>query len=237
MTTLPYKENLEKARKAILDNQSVFDAPDDETQVKIQEQGLMRPRARPDIPETNSFASGLGMGLMQSLQKKEDIKLKEEKASEGPEMLDGFTWGSSDEEGGEPEGGSSSFAARMKKSESGGRSGVQIRTEDGRTMTGSYQFGDARLADYKRANKEAFTTEEFRTSPALQEKVFAWHVADIDRAINKTAGSENFSRDGLRAVAHLGGIGGMSKYVKSGGTHNPSDDFGTSLSTYYNKFK
>ena len=125
----------------------------------------------------------------------------------------------------------------MKKSESGGKSDVQISIEDGRTMTGSYQFGDARLADYKRANKTEFTTEEFRTNPSLQEKVFAWHVSDIDRAINKLAGSENFSRDGLRAVAHLGGTGGMRKYVKSGGTYDPADEFGTSLSKYYNKFK
>ena len=50
-------------------------------------------------------------------------------------------------------------------------------------------------------------------------------------------GAEGMSRDGLRAVAHLGGKTGMIKYVQSGGKYNPADDFGTKLSDYYNKFK
>ena len=38
------------------------------------------------------------------------------------------------------------------------------------------------------------------------------------------------------AVGHLGGIGGMKKYVLSKGQYNPADALGTSLSDYYEKF-
>jgi hypothetical protein len=130
-----------------------------------------------------------------------------------------------------------SFAAKMKQSESGGRDNIQITIDDGRKMTGGYQFGDARLADYKKANKSKFTTEQFKNDADLQEKVFQWHIADIDRAITKLPGSDKMSLDGLRAVAHLGGKGGMKKYVTTGGKYNPADQFGTRLSDYYNKFK
>jgi len=39
--------------------------------------------------------------------------------------------------------------------------------------------------------------------------------------------------DGLRSVAHLGGKGGMAKFVKSSGKRNPADELGTSLQDYY----
>ena len=67
--------------------------------------------------------------------------------------------------------------------------------------------------------------------------MFQWHIADIDKTITKIPGSDKMSLDGLRAVAHLGGKGGMKKYVTTGGKYNPADQFGTRLSDYYNKFK
>ena len=57
---------------------------------------------------------------------------------------------------------------------------------------------------------------------------------DIDTVmgnIGETAISYDW--DGLRAVAHLGG---MKKYVKSKGQYNPKDQLGTSLQDYYDKF-
>lgn len=48
--------------------------------------------------------------------------------------------------------------------------------------------------------------------------------------------AKGYDRDGLRSVAHLGGKGAMAKFVKSGGKHNPSDELGTSLQDYYQKF-
>jgi hypothetical protein len=37
-------------------------------------------------------------------------------------------------------------------------------------------------------------------------------------------------------VAHLGGKHGMKKFVQSAGKYNPSDELGTSLQDYYDKF-
>ena len=48
--------------------------------------------------------------------------------------------------------------------------------------------------------------------------------------------ASEYSRDGLRAVAHLGGKAGMKKFVRSGGEYNPEDELGSSLREYYEKF-
>jgi hypothetical protein len=138
------------------------------------------------------------------------------------------------------------FAERMIQSESSGRSGVQIEaTSEGRpqNMTGLFQFSDDRLTDYMNDTGASFTVEEFRLDPDLQRDVFAWHIADIDRAIERGGFlDQGYDLDGLRAVAHLGGIGGMRQFVRSGGRYNPSDAEpgstkpGTRLSDYYNKF-
>jgi len=71
----------------------------------------------------------------------------------------------------------------------------------------------------------------------LQDKVAAWHIADIDKTIDgRGLNTDGFNRDGLRAVAHLGGKHGMKKFVQTEGEHNPSDELGTSLQDYYDKF-
>ena len=101
---------------------------------------------------------------------------------------------------------------------------------------GLLQFGDARLADYNKANKSNITKQQFLSNPQIQDRVNAWHIADIDSAIDRLPKASNFSRDGLRAVAHLGGINGMKRFVNSGGEYNPEDAYGTSLRKYYNEF-
>jgi hypothetical protein len=132
------------------------------------------------------------------------------------------------------------FANALMMSESSGRPGVQITTSSGgrdQTMTGLFQFSEGRLSDYKKATGERFTVEEFRNNPDLQRQVFNWHISDIDRVIDQNNFLEQgYTRDGLRAVAHLGGITGMMRYARSRGEHNPRDEFGTSLSDYYQKF-
>ena len=61
--------------------------------------------------------------------------------------------------------------------------------------------------------------------------------ADIDKTIDGLGiNTDGYDRDGLRAVAHLGGKGGMKKFVQSAGKYNPSDELGTSLQDYYDKF-
>ena len=61
--------------------------------------------------------------------------------------------------------------------------------------------------------------------------------ADIDKAIGGLGlNTDGYDRDGLRAVAHLGGKGGMKNFVRSKGQYNPKDQLGTSLQDYYDKF-
>lgn len=122
-----------------------------------------------------------------------------------------------------------SFANALARSESGGS--YSARNSLG--YTGKYQFGQDRLDDFNRATGANYTTDDLLASPDLQERVFSWHVRDIDRAIDGgDLLSSGYSRNALRSVAHLGGIGGMRKFVRTGGEYNPSDAFGTSLSDY-----
>ena len=102
---------------------------------------------------------------------------------------------------------------------------------------GALQFGDARLQYYKKATGSSFTQDEFKANSALQDRVAAWHIADIDKTIDGLGiNTDGYDRDGLRAVAHLGGKSGMKKFVRSNGEYNPSDELGTSLQDYYDKF-
>ena len=82
-----------------------------------------------------------------------------------------------------------------------------------------------------------FTQDEFIKDAASQDQVAAWHIADLDKAID-ALGDEaaDYDRDGLRAVGHLAGKTGMKKFVQSKGDYNPADELGTSLPSYYNKF-
>lgn len=127
--------------------------------------------------------------------------------------------------------------SRLAQSESSGNSNAEITIKDGRRFVGSLQFGAARLADFKAATGQRFTQDEFKADTALQDEVASWHVADIDKAIDALGDkAQGYDRDGLRSVAHLGGKGGMRQFVKSKGQYNPSDELGTSLQSYYDKF-
>lgn len=131
----------------------------------------------------------------------------------------------------------SAFIKKMAFSESSGDPGAEITLTDGRTFTGLYQMGEARLDDYRQATGARFTTEQFKQDEALQHQVAAWHFDDIEQAISEL-GSEvhGFDKYGLKAVAHIGGIAGMKQYVRTQGEYNPSDMLGTHLSDYYSKF-
>ena len=130
-----------------------------------------------------------------------------------------------------------SFLDLLEQSESSGRSDAEITIGDGRRFVGSLQFGKARLSDYQKATGTKFTQDEFIADKVLQDAVAAWHIADIDKAIDALGdAAAGYDRDGLRAVAHLGGVGGMQKYVRTQGEYNPADELGTSLQSYYDKF-
>lgn len=113
---------------------------------------------------------------------------------------------------------------------------------------GRLQFGDARLADAARAGiiPAGVTGAAFsQMSPEQQQAVEAWHFNDIDQqaerlGINKYLGQTiagvPINQNSIRSMAHLGGIGGVKKFVESGGQYNPSDSNGTSLSNYGTRF-
>ena len=147
----------------------------------------------------------------------------------------------------------SDFKSALAQSESGGKPGV-INPQG---YTGLYQFGKQRLADlgyYTPAPGEDMkdnTTwagkvsvpgfnvtdqQSFAANPAAQQVAFNTHLGNIDQAIANTPGANRFDPNGLRAVAHLGGVDGMQRFVASGGTFSPGDANGTTLASYYNKF-
>ena len=134
------------------------------------------------------------------------------------------------------------FKTSMKKSESSGN--YMVVNSEG--YMGAYQFGNARLTDYKDATGKNFTKQEFLASQELQDEVFDWHTNDIvtyvnSKGLDQYIGTEIngvlVTLNGLVAVAHLGGKNGMSKFLKTNGKYNPSDSNGTTLTNYLNKFK
>ncbi|WP_157970210.1 hypothetical protein [Pelagibacterium sediminicola] len=92
---------------------------------------------------------------------------------------------------------------------------------------GSLQFGDARLADAARAGiiPQGLTGAQFsQLSPEQQMAVESWHFEDIDRPagemgldsyIGQNIGGVNITLDAIRAMAHLGGIGGRNGSLRA----------------------
>lgn len=136
--------------------------------------------------------------------------------------------------------------AALINSESGGRWNAQNNAVGAGGQVGHFgrlQFGQARLQDAMNAGAipQGTTPQQFMANPELQKAAEAWHFADIDKAIangpaaamiGKTINGIPVTQEGLRAVAHLGGTGGMNKFVQTNGAYNPADANGTTLSAY-----
>ncbi|HXT99556.1 MAG TPA: hypothetical protein VN903_01100, partial [Polyangia bacterium] len=121
---------------------------------------------------------------------------------------------------------------------------------------GQFQFGAGRLADlglytpapgedlksnqwkgqFHIAPYNVASLDDFLKNPAAQHAAFVAHVADIDKTIDSTPGADKFDRNGLRAVAHLGGTGSLRAFIASGGNLDRADSNGTTLKGYYQKF-
>jgi hypothetical protein len=137
------------------------------------------------------------------------------------------------------------FISFLESSESSGDPRAESIMADGRKHAGLLQFSEKRLTDARKALDLTFTMEEFKNDTELQRRVGAWHIKDIDTAIkNLSAGGglpEGFdNKNGLRAVAHLGGISGMIQFVTTRGEYDKHDGTkkkpGTYMSEYYKKF-
>lgn len=149
------------------------------------------------------------------------------------------------------------FTDQMKQSESSGRTGVV----NAGGYAGNFQFGAPRLQDlgmYAPAPGEidakgkwngqmagsfsipgypdVKTKADFLANPDAQRAAMGANVADIDKAIAATPGADKLDPNGLRGVAHLGGVASMRRFVSSGGLYDPQDANGTHLSDYYQKF-
>lgn len=113
---------------------------------------------------------------------------------------------------------------------------------------GRLQFGDARLEDAARAGlvPAGTTGADFsRMTPQQQRAVEEWHFGDIDRQASRLGldryygqniGGVTISRDTIRSMAHLGGVGGVQQFIESGGRYNPADSNGTRLTDYGTRF-
>ena len=104
---------------------------------------------------------------------------------------------------------------------------------------GKYQFGKTTLLRFK-----IYNTKAFLNNPELQEKAFKalckvnkWILRkDIQRCVGKTINGITISTSGILAAAHLSGAGNVKKFLRSNGTRNFSDAYGSSIELYLKKF-
>ena len=130
------------------------------------------------------------------------------------------------------------FISQLKKSESSGDDRSLRTNKDNRQFGGGLQFGMARLKEYMNETGAEFDLDSFIDDSRLQKEVGLWHIKNIDTNIGKIKNipAKFSNQNGLRAVAHLGGVKGMKKFISSGGKYNPKDELGTSLLDYYTRF-
>lgn len=80
------------------------------------------------------------------------------------------------------------------------------------------------------------TKADFLANADAQRAALGAEINNTNQAIANTPGADKLSISGLQAVAHIGGVAGMQKFVATGGAYNPPDPNGTRLSDYYNEF-
>lgn len=104
---------------------------------------------------------------------------------------------------------------------------------------GKYQFGEGTLKLIG-----IYNPNEFLRNPELQEKAFIanaernkWILRkDIKRFNGMVVNGVTVTESGILAAAHLAGPGNVKKYLRSSGSNNFEDAFGTSISNYMKKF-
>lgn len=136
-----------------------------------------------------------------------------------------------------------SIIQSLTGTESSGNSAAFRTNTNGKSYGGLIQMGDDRLKDYATATgSRPISASQFRNLPAAQQRaVNEWHINDLMQAaqatgaVGKVINGTPVTLGGLVAVAHLGGKGGMNKFVQTNGRYNPKDQLGTSLSDYLAK--
>lgn len=104
---------------------------------------------------------------------------------------------------------------------------------------GKYQFGKSTLKRLR-----IYNVENFLKSPEQQEKAFKAlcslnkHILrkDIKRSVGKKINGIEITESGILAAAHLSGAGNVKKFLRSNGTEDFNDAFGTTIEDYMKKF-
>ncbi|OUS01083.1 peptidoglycan-binding protein LysM [Flavobacteriales bacterium 33_180_T64] len=104
---------------------------------------------------------------------------------------------------------------------------------------GKYQFGAETLKMIG-----IYNPTQFLYNPQLQEKAFLanaernkWILRkDIKRFEGKKINGVLVTESGILAAAHLAGPGSVKKFLRSYGSHNFSDAYGTTVKHYMKKF-
>ncbi|OUR95125.1 peptidoglycan-binding protein LysM [Flavobacteriales bacterium 34_180_T64] len=104
---------------------------------------------------------------------------------------------------------------------------------------GKYQFGKETLKMIGIHN-----ANDFLSNPELQEKAFLanaernkWILRkDIKRFVGESIHGVLITESGILAAAHLGGPGNVKKFLRSYGSSNFSDAYGSSVKYYMKKF-
>lgn len=108
---------------------------------------------------------------------------------------------------------------------------------------GRAQFMASRLEDAKRAGviPTDMTMTQFLNDKDAQIRTERWHFADVNKFIDNndlgqyvgtSINGVPVTRNGMVSVAHLGGSGGLKRFLETGGRYNPADANGTRLSDY-----
>lgn len=107
---------------------------------------------------------------------------------------------------------------------------------------GVLQFSQDRIREAIAAGAiPEMTPDQFKANENAQIAASNWHFNDIDsyiqdrglgQYVGQNIGGTPLTMNSLRAVAHLGGRSGMTRFLESGGQYNPADAYGTSLSDY-----
>jgi len=104
---------------------------------------------------------------------------------------------------------------------------------------GKYQFGKGTLKLLG-----IYNTQEFLNNPELQEKAFIANVErnkwilrrDIKNFVGRKMNGVLITESGILAAAHLAGAGSVKNYLRSYGTENFADAYGTTIEYYMKKF-
>ncbi len=104
---------------------------------------------------------------------------------------------------------------------------------------GKYQFGIGTLQ-----LMGVYNATQFLNDPSLQEKVFRTNIArnkwilrkDIEQFVGKEIRGVEVTESGILAAAHLAGAGNVKKYLRSYGSLDVMDAYGTSIAHYIKKF-